>query len=108
MDAQAVRVVKKFSKWLDAGVDIGSAKLQQGTNSGFGALAALNQNKPFVGIQGTARYSTAVGDKLTADMHTSLGYRFMDLNDVNTGVGGEATIDDLNAFVIGVGVGFRF
>lgn len=110
-DAQAVRVTKKFSKFLDAGVDLGTAKIQQGSTSGaFAATAAINQNKPFVGIHGTARYATDIKDKLSADMHVSIGYRFLDLNDTAVGgaPAGEKTVDDLNALQIGVGVGFRF
>lgn len=109
-DAQAIRVVKKFSKFLDAGVDLGTAKLQQGASTGFAATPALNQNKPFVGVHGTARYSADIKDKLSADMHVSIGYRFLDLNDtaIAGAPAGEKTLDDLNALIVGVGVGFRF
>lgn len=109
--AQGIRAVKKLFRWLAVGLDVGSVRLQQGPTSGaFAATGGLNQNKPFVGLSGVAGYGTEVTDKVSADMHLTLGYRFLDLNDtaITGAPAGESTFNDLNSFIIGVGIGFQF
>ncbi|MCB4756994.1 MAG: hypothetical protein LHV69_08240 [Elusimicrobia bacterium] len=111
VNAKAMRVLKKLTKWLDAGFDIGTAKIQQGTTSGaFAATGGLNQNKPLVGVLANLHYGVTSGEKIATDIHLDLGYRFVDLNDIAiTGApAGEGTVDDLNAFIIGLGLGLKF
>jgi hypothetical protein len=110
LDMQAIRLMKRFGKYLSAGLDMGSVKIQQGAFvAGVGANAALNQNKPFVGLLGGASYSVSVSDRVSTEFGLTLGYRMIDLNDVAvTAVAGESTLDDLNSFNIGLGVGLRF
>lgn len=109
--AQGIRVMKNLFRWLAVGIDVGSVRIQQGPTSGaFAATGGLNQNKPFVGLNGVASYGTELSDKVSTDMHVLFGYRFLDMNDVTiTGApAGEPTLNDLNSFVLGVGFSFRF
>lgn len=106
-DLQAIRVTRKITNLFSAGIDIGNAKIQQGAQT-VGTLPGLNQNKPFAGINATIRYGKELKENVSTDMHLSLGYRFLDLNDVTTNVTNESTIDDLNALTLALGIGFKF
>jgi hypothetical protein len=109
-DAMGISLNKSFSSWLSAGIDMGSAKIQQGATTGFAATAALNQTKPFVGLNVKAKQEMVVKDKFTTSVNLGLGYRILDLNDVAiTGApAGESTLDDLNAFIVSLGFGIGF
>jgi hypothetical protein len=106
-DLQAIRVNRKITNLFAVGIDIGNAKIQQGAQT-IGSIGALNQNKPFAGINATVRYGKELKENVSTDMHLSLGYRFLDLNDVSTGITNESTIDDLNALTLALGIGFKF
>lgn len=112
-----IRVMKTLSKFLAAGIGIGTAEVTirsaGGTTATAAAAAPLAQTKPVLDILGRASYSVSSG-KIDTGLHLDLGYRFLDLNDVTAaGVlaaagSGEATLDDLNSMVLAIGLHARF
>lgn len=108
-------MLKQLSKYLSAGIDIGTAQISVnaagGTTATFGAASSLAQTKPFVDILGRVNYSVTK-EKITSGVYFDLGYRFLDINDVVAGgalgAATERTLTDLNALILGIGVHIGF
>jgi hypothetical protein len=110
-----LRAIKTLNRFAAVGLDIGNAQISQrsfsGTNATLGGANLFNQTKPFIDVLGRLKYEATSSKGITSALVLDLGYRFLDLNDISAaGLGGtnEATIDDMNAFLINLGVTLRF
>jgi hypothetical protein len=109
VNINAIQVLKSFNKFLGAGLNLGTAQITVRAQNGLaGSGVALNQTKPFVDIVGRAQFLAASGRGISSGISLDVGYRFLDLNDFNPAIAGEATLDDLTALFISIGVNFSF